>query len=134
MSWSKQDTEAFRKIVSKAKECGVLHDLFEGHHVISNDSPTSQFSLVSSAGESMTDAPKRRPSVEIDDLQRPHVPKGSDSMCTGYGNRKSKTSVELSDSHDQSDSDAKIKLPLGVSEFETWGKTRIILESMRVRR
>ena len=121
-------------MVSKAKECGVLHDLFAGHHVISNDSPTSQFSLVSSADESMTDAAKRRPSVEIDDLQRPHVPKGSDSMCTGYGNRKSKTSVELSDSHDQSDSDAKIKLPLGVSDFETWGKTRIILESMRVRR
>ena len=125
MSWSKQDTEAFRKIVSKAKECGVLHDLFEGHHVISNDSPTSQFSLVSSAGESMTDAAKRRPSVEIDDLQRPHVPKGSDSKCTGHGNRKSKTSVELSSSHDRADSDVKIKLPLGVSDLETWSKTRI---------
>ena len=125
MSWSKQDTEAFRQIVSKAKECGVLQDLFEGQHMFPTDSPTSQFSLVSSAGESMTDAAKRRPSVEIDDLQRPHVPKGSDSMCTGYGNRKSKTSVEFSSTHDCLDSDDKIKLPSGVSNFETWSKTRI---------
>ena len=125
MSWSKQDTEAFQQIVTKAKNCGVLESLCEGQQVIHAGSPSSQFSMVSSVQVSMTDAAKRRASVEIEQLQQSSIPGGSNSMCTGYANRKGSAEVNQPVYHDETAVTEKIKLPPGVPDFETWGKTRI---------
>ena len=44
-------------------------------------------------------------------------------MCTGHGNRKAKADVECF--HEVSSGDVKAKLPIGVADFQIWGKSRI---------
>lgn len=57
MSWTQRDTIAFQEMISKAKECGMWDQLAMSVH---GGSPSSDFTLISSSSEAMTDASQRR--------------------------------------------------------------------------
>ena len=91
MSLGRSDLDAFQKIVSKAKECGMLGALREHVDGQSSQPPSSDFTVITEQTAAMSDAFKHRATTEVADLQHPVPPS---SMCTGYGIQKGKPSGE----------------------------------------
>ena len=119
MAWTQHDTQALQEMIAKAKECGVWDHVVPVH----SSPPCSEFTVLATPRESMTDASKRRAVEELEDLQQPFLP---GNMGAGRVNRKSKSQEQ------QHATPAEIKkmntgyLPDGVSDFATWGRTCIM--------